>query len=99
MGKTSFTLALAKNAALNYNKPVAFFSLEMSDVQLTHRLIAMESEVSLSKLRTGKLEEEEWRRFNGAVETLSEIPIFIDETAAVKVDEHCSKSRQLKIKK
>lgn len=98
MGKTSFTLALAKNAAMNFNKPVAFFSLEMSDVQLTHRLIAMESEVSLSKLRTGKLEEEEWRRFNGAVEKLSEIPIFIDDTAAINVFELRAKCRRLKIK-
>lgn len=98
MGKTSFTLALAKNAAMEFEKPVAFFSLEMSDVQLTHRLIAMESEVSLTKLRTGKLEEEEWRRFNGAVEKLSEIPIYIDDTPAINIFELRAKCRRLKIK-
>src|SRR5690625_7997965 len=64
MGKTSFTLALAKNAALNYNKPVAFFSLEMSDVQLTHRLITMESEGSQSKLRTANREDEDRHDIN-----------------------------------
>ncbi|MBY5957831.1 replicative DNA helicase [Membranicola marinus] len=98
MGKTSFTLALAKNAALLHNKGVAFFSLEMSDVQLTQRLISMESGVSLSKLRTGKLEEEEWRRFNGAVEDLSEVPIYIDDTPSINIFELRAKCRRLKIK-
>lgn len=98
MGKTSFTLALAKNAALLHKKGVAFFSLEMSDVQLTQRLIAMESGVGLAKLRTGQLEEEEWRRFNGAVETLSEVPIYIDDTPAINIFELRAKCRRLKIK-
>ncbi len=98
MGKTSFTLALAKNAALLHNKGVAFFSLEMSDVQLTQRLISMESGVELSKLRTGKLAEEEWRRFNGAVEDLSEVPIYIDDTPAINIFELRAKCRRLKIK-
>lgn len=98
MGKTSFTLALAKNAALQYEKPVAFFSLEMSDVQLTQRLIAMDSGVGLGKLRNGKLEEEEWRRFNGAVERLSEVPIYIDDTPAINIFELRAKCRRMKIK-
>ncbi len=98
MGKTSFTLALAKNAAMLHNKGVAFFSLEMSDVQLTQRLISMESGVTLSKLRTGKLEEDEWRRFNGAVEQLSEVPIYIDDTPAINIFELRAKCRRLKMK-
>lgn len=98
MGKTSFTLALAKNASMLHNKGVAFFSLEMSDVQLTQRLISMESGVGLTKLRTGKLEEEEWRRFNGAVEQLSEVPIYIDDTPAINIFELRAKCRRLKIK-
>ncbi len=98
MGKTSLTLALAKNAAMIFNKGVAFFSLEMSDVQLTQRLISMESGVSLSKLRTGKLDEDEWRRFNTSVEQLSEVPIYIDDTPAINIFELRAKCRRLKIK-
>ncbi|WP_236974487.1 replicative DNA helicase [Membranihabitans maritimus] len=98
MGKTSFTLALAKNSAMMYNKGVAFFSLEMSDVQLTQRLISMEAAVSLSKLRTGKLEDSEWKRFNKAVEKLSEVPIFIDDTPAINIFELRAKCRRLKMK-
>ncbi|GAA5221796.1 replicative DNA helicase [Membranihabitans marinus] len=98
MGKTSFTLALAKNSAMMYNKGVAFFSLEMSDVQLTQRLIAMESGVSISKLRNGKLEEDEWKRFNQAVEKLSEVPIYIDDTPAINIFELRAKCRRLKMK-
>ena len=95
MGKTAFTLSLAKNAA-STGKGVAVFSLEMSSVQLTQRLISMESEVSSGKLRTGQLDDDEWRRLHTAVEKLSEYPIFIDDTPAINIFELRAKCRRLK---
>ncbi len=95
MGKTAFTLSLAKNAASS-GKGVAFFSLEMSSVQLTQRLISMEAEISSNKLRTGQLDEHEWRKLHSAVEKLSEYPIFIDDTPAINIFELRAKCRRLK---
>src|SRR5690606_6773273 len=68
MGKTSFTLALAQNAAKDYNKAVALFSLEMANVQLVQRLLSMESEIESKKLRNGQLEEYEWQQLHNSVE-------------------------------
>ena len=97
MGKTSFTLSLAKNAAQDYKKPVAIFSLEMSNVQLVQRLISMESEISSRKLRNGQLEAHEWQQLHSAVEKLSEVPIFIDDTPAINIFELRAKARRLKM--
>lgn len=97
MGKTSFTLALARNAALDFNKGVAFFSLEMSNVQLVQRLISMEAEISGSKLRSGQLEEYEWQQLHSAIEKLSEVPIFIDDTPGINIFELRAKCRRLKM--
>ncbi len=97
MGKTSLTLALARNAAVDYNKPVAFFSLEMSNLQLTQRLISMESEISGGKLRNGRLEEEEWETLHKVIEKFSEVPIFIDDTPAINIFELRAKCRRLKM--
>lgn len=95
MGKTAFTLSLAKNAAQS-GKAVALFSLEMSSVQLTQRLISMEAEISGTKLRSGQLDEGEWRKLHGAVEKLSEYPIFIDDTPGINIFELRAKCRRLK---
>lgn len=95
MGKTAFTLSLAKNAA-THGKGVAVFSLEMSSVQLTQRLISMEAELSGSKLRNGQLDDSEWRKLHSAVEKLSEYPIFIDDTPAINIFELRAKCRRLK---
>lgn len=95
MGKTAFTLSLAKNAA-STGKGVAVFSLEMSSVQLTQRLISMEAEVSSGKLRNGQLDEGEWRRLHDAVEKLSEFPIYIDDTPGINIFELRAKCRRLK---
>ena len=97
MGKTAFTLSLARNAALDYQKPVAIFSLEMSNVQLTQRLISMEASITSKKLRTGQLEEDEWGPLQQAIESLSEVPIFIDDTPAINVFELRAKCRRLKM--
>ncbi|MEE9438100.1 MAG: replicative DNA helicase [Saprospiraceae bacterium] len=95
MGKTAFTLSLAKNAA-EHGKGVAFFSLEMASVQLVKRLISMEAGISGAKLRNGQLEEYEWRKLHEGVEKLSDIPIFIDDTPSINIFELRAKCRRLK---
>ncbi|MEM6967531.1 MAG: replicative DNA helicase [Bacteroidota bacterium] len=97
MGKTSFTLALARNAAMDFNKGVAIFSLEMSNIQLVQRLISMEAEISGSKMRSGQLEDYEWTQLNGVIEKMSEVPIFIDDTAGINIFELRAKCRRLKM--
>lgn len=97
MGKTSFTLALAKNAACDFNKPVAVFSLEMSNVQLVQRIVSLEAEISGSKMRNGNLEDYEWQQLHSAIEGMSEVPIFIDDTPSINVFELRAKCRRLKM--
>jgi replicative DNA helicase len=96
MGKTSFVLSLARNAAVDFGKPVAVFSLEMSSIQLVQRLVAMEGEVSSTKLRNGKLEVYEWQQLNAAIEKMSDAPIFIDDTPGINIFELRAKCRRLK---
>lgn len=97
MGKTAFTLALAANAAKDYKKPVAIFSLEMSNIQLVQRLMSMESEITGQKLRNGQLEDYEWQQLNRAMERLDGVPIFIDDTPAINIFELRAKARRLKM--
>ncbi len=95
MGKTAFTLSLAKNAA-DAGVGVAIFSLEMGDTQLTQRLISMEAEISSSKLRNGQLADHEWPKLQRAVDKLTTSPIFIDDTPAINIFELRAKVRRLK---
>ncbi|MBK9254210.1 MAG: replicative DNA helicase [Saprospiraceae bacterium] len=95
MGKTAFTLSLAKNAAMA-GKAIAFFSLEMASVQLVQRLISMEAEINSSKLRNGQLQEYEWAKLHSAVEKLSQVPIFIDDTPGINIFDLRAKCRRLK---
>ena len=80
MGKTAFTLSMARNIAVNSKIPVAFFSLEMSSIQLITRLIASETGISSDKLRTGKLNVEDFERLNTKTQELLEAPLYIDDT-------------------
>ncbi|MEI7803617.1 MAG: replicative DNA helicase, partial [Bacteroidota bacterium] len=97
MGKTAFVLSLARNAAVDFKKPIAFFSLEMSDLQLTSRLISAETLIPSEKLRKGNLEEYEWTQLTANIEKLSDAPIFIDDTPAINVFELRAKCRRLKM--
>ncbi len=101
MGKTSFTLALARNAAMNHSTekpfPVAFFSLEMSKLQLVQRLISLEAEISGSSLRSGQLSDDELKRLHLAVEKLSDAPIYIDDSPGLNIFELRAKCRRLKM--
>ncbi len=95
MGKTAFTLSMARNMAVNSNTPVAFFSLEMSSVQLITRLISSETGLSSEKLRTGKLEKHEWEQLNVKVKTLETAPLFIDDTPSLSIFDLRAKARRL----
>ena len=95
MGKTAFTLSLAANAAAQ-NFPVAIFSLEMANLQLVQRLIAMEAEIDSHKLRNGQLQDHEWDKLHAAVEKMSDVPIFIDDTPGINIFELRAKCRRLK---
>ena len=95
MGKTALTLSMARNIAVNSNIPVAFFSLEMSSVQLITRLISSETGLSSEKLRTGKLEKHEWEQLNVKVKTLEKAPLFIDDTPSLSIFDLRAKARRL----
>ncbi|MCB9305711.1 MAG: replicative DNA helicase [Lewinellaceae bacterium] len=97
MGKTSLLLAMALNAAKDFGKPVALFSLEMASTQLVQRLISMEAEIPGSKMRNGKLEDWEWQLLQTTVERLNSVPIFIDDTPAINIFELRAKCRRLKM--
>ena len=97
MGKTSFVLSLARNAAAEFQRGVAIFSLEMSALQLAQRIISMEAEVSSQKLRNGQLEDYEWQQLQSAIERISEAPIYIDDTPGINIFEIRAKCRRLKM--
>ena len=96
MGKTAFVLSMARNMAIDHEKPVAFFSLEMSSVQLMMRLIVAESGLSSADVRSGKLTAEQWRHLEQTTRILPTAPLFIDDTPALSIYELRSKARRLK---
>lgn len=95
MGKTALTLSMARNIAVGQNTPVAFFSLEMSSVQLITRLISSETGLSSEKLRTGTLEKHEWEQLNVKVKGLEKAPLFIDDTPSLSIFDLRAKARRL----
>ena len=95
MGKTAFTLSMARNITVENNIPVAFFSLEMSAIQLITRLISSETGLNSEKLRTGKLEKFEWQLLNVKVTNLENAPLYIDDTPSLSIFELRAKARRL----
>ncbi len=95
MGKTAFVLSMARNIAVEHKRPVGFFSLEMSSVQLVNRLIVGETELSSEKIKTGKLQDYEWEQLEYKIKNLAEAPIFIDDTPAISLFELRAKCRRL----
>ena len=99
MGKTAFALNIATNAALRANVPVAVFSLEMSKEQLVNRILCSESMVDSNKVRTGKLDENDWAKLADVIGPLSEAEMYIDDTPGINIMEIRAKCRKLKIEK
>ena len=96
MGKTAFVLSCARNAAVDFDKPVVVFSLEMSSVQLVNRLISGETEIEQEKIRKGTLEEWEWQQIHSKIGRLEQAPLIIDDTPALNIFEFRAKCRRLK---
>jgi replicative DNA helicase len=97
MGKTAFALSMARNIAVEHKRPIAFFSLEMSSIQLVNRLIVSETELPSDRIRNGRLEEYEWKQLDFKIKSLVEAPIFIDDTPAISIFELRAKCRRLKV--
>ena len=95
MGKTALTLSMARNMAVAKNIPVAFFSLEMSSIQLITRLISSETGLSSEKFRTGNLEKFEWEQLNVKVSSLENAPLYIDDTPSLSIFDLRAKARRL----
>ena len=95
MGKTSFALSMAKNIAAEYQVPMAFFSLEMSNVQLVNRLISNVCEIQGSKILNGQLQPDEWDRLDKRVNKLLGAPLYVDDTPSLSVFELRTKARRL----
>lgn len=96
MGKTAFVLSCARNAAVDFNKPVVVFSLEMSSVQLVNRLISGETEIEQEKIRKGNIEEWEWAQIHSKIGRLEQAPLIIDDTPSLNIFEFRAKCRRLK---
>ena len=99
MGKSAFALNIATNAAINANVPVVIFNLEMSKSQLVNRMICSEAMVDSNKIRTGKMDEEDWVKLATALGPLSEAPVYIDDTPGISITEIRAKCRKLKLEK
>ena len=95
MGKTAFALNVAVNISETSKLPVAIFNMEMSAEQLTTRMIASSGQIDLGKLMTGKLEHNDWKRFNEAISRLADTKIFIDDTPGINITDIRSKCRRL----
>ncbi len=96
MGKTAFVLSMARNVAVDHNRAVAIFSLEMSSMQLVNRLIVSETELPSNRIRNGKLADFEWEQLDYKIKKLVEAPVFIDDTPAISIFELRAKARRLK---
>lgn len=96
MGKTAFVLSMTRNMAVEHNRAVAIFSLEMASLQLVNRLIVAETELPSTRIRNGKLADFEWEQLDYKIKRLVDAPIFIDDTPAISVFELRAKARRLK---
>ena len=99
MGKSAFVLNIAANAALKADVPVVIFSLEMSKDQMVNRILCSEAMVDSNKVRTGKLEEEDWAKLAEKIGPLSEANIYIDDTPGISIMEIRARCRKLKMEK
>ena len=96
MGKTSFAMNVAEYAAISSNLPTAIFSMEMSGEQLAMRLISSLGRIDQLKVRTGKLDDTDWKRVSSAISIMSKAPMYIDDTGALTPTELRARARRLK---
>jgi len=99
IGKTALGLNIARAVAVDYKIPVGVFSLEMSKEELTDRLLVRQSEIDAWKLKTGRLEEDDFTRFSEAMGILADAPLFIDDTPGISILEMRTKARRLQVEK
>ncbi len=99
MGKSAFALNIATNAAVRAKVPVAIFSLEMAKEQMVNRILCSEAMVDSNKVRTGKLDEEDWAKLAETIGPLSEAEMYIDDTPGISITEIRAKCRKLKLEK
>ena len=99
MGKSAFALNVATNAAVKAKVPVVLFSLEMSKEQMVNRILCSEAMVDSNKVRTGKIDDEDWIKLANTMGELSEAPIYIDDTPGISINEIRAKCRKLKLEK
>ncbi len=99
MGKTSFALNIAQNAAIQSGITVAVFNLEMPGIQLANRMLSSEAMINSEALKKGNIKDEEWEKIGEAVDVLSRANIYIDDTSAITVAEICARCRKLKLEK
>lgn len=99
MGKTAFVLNIAEHAALKMRVPTVIFSLEMSAVQITNRILAMNARVDAQKMRTGNLSDADWAKLHESAVAIAEAPLIIDDTPGITISEMRSKCRQYKYEK
>ena len=95
MGKTAFSLAIMLNVIKTINLPVLFFSLEMSKEQLIYRLLSQEAEINSRKLRSGSLSNQDWEQLLNCIENFSDLPLFIDDTSNLTIQEIRVKIRNI----
>lgn len=95
MGKTAFVLSMAKNIAVDYRKPCAIFSLEMSNVQLVNRLIVNVCQIPAEKIKNGQLADHEWKQLDVKIKDLEGAPIYLDDTPSLSILELRTKARRL----
>ncbi len=98
MGKSSLVLAICHFVSASLGRPSILFSLEMSKLEIVNRLLSSEARIDSSRLRTGRLEDTDWRKLGDALGSLAEAPLFIDDTPSISLMEIRAKSRRLKQK-
>lgn len=96
MGKTAFALSMARNMAVEFGLPIAFFSLEMTAPQLVIRILSAQTQISSERIRKGELDDMEWMTLNEAMNKLSNVKLFLDDTPALSIFELRAKARRLK---
>src|SRR4029453_7312203 len=95
-GKTAFALNIAAHVAMHSRRPVLFFSLEMSHLEITNRLLTAEAQVAGEKIRVGRLDDRDWGKISHAIGRLAEAPFYIDDNAQLTILEIRAKARRLK---